>query len=192
MEFYARLKLVRDIYVAALRMSVRKYRNATEPTEPIAVEIQCRPVDAPNPAPFSLARMDVLLGSSPKVRMIRVVDPFEPPREARAHHVFSGVRISEGGFGWEDFNISFSESSFEMESLRDWLDLWMDNAGRNARDDDGLLGVIHEINWHFKDPDSWHIRLDFGSAPLEAAVEFFAELARAGVRECVLEPPRDA
>lgn len=189
MEFYARLKLVRDYYVAALRMAVREYRNATEP---IAVEIQVQPVDAPNPAPFSLARLDVVLGSSSKMKVIRVVDPFEPPCEARTHHVFSGVQISEGGFGWEDFKISFSESSFEMESLRDWLDLWMDNAESNARDDDGLLGVIHEINWHFKDPDSWHIRLDFGSAPPEAAVEFFAELARAGVRECVLEPPRDA
>ena len=67
----------------------------------------------------------------------------------------------------------------------------MDIAERRLEDDAGLSNVVHSVAW-LVDGSQWELIIDFGSALVEALLEFFRALASACVTECCIggeQPP---
>lgn len=65
------------------------------------------------------------------------------------------------------------------EQIVDWFEKWIDLADLKVEDNFGLHGVIHQVHIEPID-DRTNLSIDFGSAPVEAAIEFFQVLFAMG------------
>lgn len=183
MELERRLQIARDAY---LRFFIEKLGELKHSHPECATELLVELNSATNPRPFSLVRLDAIHGpsSAPQVSRIAFNCDAERPRLRLQHN---RVAVELGGVSWEEVSISFEASQFDLSRLGSWLSRWIDEIDERATDESGLIGVIHSISWDSSPNGRWRISIDFGSAPVECAVEFIDELQRQGVEACVIE-----
>lgn len=183
MELEHRLQIARDAY---LRFLCEKLGELKQAHPECATELLVELNSAENPRPFSLSRLDAIQGpsSAPQVSRIAFNCDARRPPVCLQHN---GVAVELGGVSWEEVLISFEAAQFDLSQLGGWLSRWIDEADERTTDESGLLGVIHSISWDSSPNGKWKISIDFGSAPVESAVEFIDELQRQGVEACVIE-----
>lgn len=176
--FHEQAAVARERYLAFFRRVVEQSR-AVEPG--CAVEVLVQPHGRTTPLPFCLLRVDVVLGGAAAPRIQRVADQVggEPPCRFR---LASGLEVRQSGFSWEALRVTFSCEDFAIESLRDWLRLWLDPDEVRKPDASGLCGVVHDLAWSYLELGRWQLDVDLGSAPLLALEELLDVLADAGVR----------
>lgn len=113
-------------------------------------------------------------------------DPVSPTRVlsfSRFTTTIGNARLDVGPFGWDWCEIETDlgpESSGPL--LQQWFIEWFDPDDRNARDADGLYGVVHFAS----DPDASALGsrfvVDLGSAPVACLVALVSRLSAAGMR----------
>lgn len=188
MELERHLQVARDAYLRFFREKLEEMKLA----HPDCVaELLVEPNGAANPRPFSLVRLDAIHGptSAPQVSRIAFSCDAGRPRVSLQH---SGVAVELGGVSWEEVSISFEAAQFDLSRLGGWLSRSIDEADEGRADEPGLLGVIHSISWDSSPNGRWKISIDFGSAPVNCALEFIEEIQRQGVEACVIETQDEA
>ena len=175
--FFEQAAKARNRYVAFYRRAIDNLRSAPN----FAVELLVQPDVRNTPAPFCLTRLDAIHGRSGEPEIKRIADGFE--RGAMASFRLSdGLEIRQEDFSWEALRITFSIEAFEIQTLRDWLCKWLDADETREPDSWGLSGVVHDLAWSHKEPDTWCFDLDFGSAPISALQELLTLLSAAGIK----------
>jgi hypothetical protein len=185
MDFMAKLARARESYREFFAQTLRELRARGE--SPVT-ELLVEPHGVAAPAPFNLCRPDILLGTPERSRWEWLIDGEPAGQDEVQHTLDSGLRVTAGWVGWESVRVSFYSSAFRLDALADWLYRWLDVAETHAEDADGLLGVVHGLA-SASEGERWTLEVDFGSAPLDAAVEFLRALHASGVTDCRVSPP---
>ena len=187
MEFENRLQIARDAY---LRFFCEKLGELRQSQPECAAELLVEPNGAENPRPFSLVRLDAIHGppSAPQVARVAFTCDRGRPHSSLQHN---GVAVQFGDISWEQVSISFYAPQFDLTKLEDWVSRWIDDKGERETDESGLLGIMHSISWDSSTGNRWKITIDFGSAPVNCALEFIEEIGRQGVESCVIETDDD-
>jgi len=183
MKLANHLELARDEYITYYRekLTELKREHAT-----CVTELLVQPNGAQNPPPFSLIRLDAMCGapSSP--------NPFRIALQRRLTTQFievehDGLKVQFGFVSWECATVSFEARRFALSCLRDWWSKWLDDQEIRPIDEFGFAGVAHSIAWNSSGGGLWEITVDFGSAPVACALEFFDILLRQGITSCCFE-----
>ncbi|MBK8000481.1 MAG: hypothetical protein IPK15_17625 [Verrucomicrobia bacterium] len=183
MELEHRLQIARDAYLRFLREKLGELKHAhPECATELLVELN----NAANPRPFSLSRLDAIHGPSSAPQVSRIAFNCDAGRPHSILHC-NGVVVNFSDVSWENVSVSFDAPSFDLAQLGGWLSRWIDEADERTTDESGLLGVIHSISWDSSPIGGWKISIDFGSAPVECALEFIEKIQRQGVEACVIE-----
>ena len=186
----ARYRVCETVYLSSLRVGESLVELKVE--HPMCVaELLVQPNGAQNPPPFSLLRVDAMYGSASSPSAVRIAFPVNPISQV-AEFEHSGVRVHLGALSWENASVSFDASRFEIAHLGGWLSKWIDDAEVRVTDELGLAGVLHSIAWNSSGGGIWEIIIDFGSAPVECAVELIETLAQHGVSTCYVKSDEDA
>lgn len=94
----------------------------------------------------------------------------------------SGLEVKISPLVWNGIEIDSVVFDVNDREILDWFDNWIDTAEVKHEDEFGLRGVIHQV--HIQPTDGkTNLSVDFGSAPIEAALEFFQKLSAMGNRE---------
>ena len=80
------------------------------------------------------------------------------------------LKILFESFVWNSCSINFSSLQFDIKSIREWYMKWIQPGEKNF--ETKTIGVIHSLSVQSEKTDR-EIRIDFGSAPVDAAVELF-------------------
>lgn len=110
------------------------------------------------------------------------VSPTRTLSFSRFTTTIGNARLDVGPFGWDWCEI---ETDLGPESLgpllQQWFIEWFDPDDRNARDPDGLYGVVHFAS----DPEpsglGSRFLVDLGSAPVSCLTALFSRLSAAGM-----------
>jgi hypothetical protein len=93
-----------------------------------------------------------------------------------------GLPIRLAPFTWDTCDIrafGIPETS-DWSHLRGWFDRWFDGEDKRQADEHGLFGVIHFLSDPKRECDAMIMRVDFGSAPVEAFEELLNALRDSG------------
>jgi hypothetical protein len=146
----------------------------------VALEVLVKPNGRTSPVPFSLTRVDAILGSAEDPRPQRFADELGPSH-VEAFVLDSGLQVDQTGFSWEALRLHFTSEAFRVEVLETWLRNWLDPDENREADSSGLAGVVHDLAWIELEPNRWQLDIDLGSAPLEALSELLGILHHVGV-----------
>lgn len=93
-----------------------------------------------------------------------------------------GLPIRIAPFTWDvcDFRAFGIPEISDWSHLRGWFDRWFDGEDTRQPDEHGLYGVIHCLSDPKREGDATIIRVDFGSAPVEAFEELLDALRDSG------------
>jgi len=175
----------RESYLEFLREGIREL---SAKTDQFAVELLVKPNGWDSPHPFCLCRVDLIYGGPEVPKVQRFVDKVRPEIPILEHRLESGLVVSAGEFGWEEFTVAFESAVFTFRDLEPWLSGWLDPDETKPADEYGLSGVVHSIAWN-QEEDRWRLHVDFGSAEAEALAQLLDVLAATGIERCELEPP---
>jgi hypothetical protein len=132
------------------------YRRAVEElnAEPyLALEVLVRPNDRTSPVPFSLTRVDAILGGAEDPRPQRFAEALRSPH-AEIFVLDSGLQVDQTSFSWEALRLHFTSEAFRIEILETWLRSWLDSDENREPDSSGLAGVVHDLAWSELEPNT--------------------------------------
>lgn len=131
------------------------------------------------PAPdelFRLYRADIvhITGDEPKIIEISL-------REPRPHAVWEGhvgeAEVEVHPFEWHACIIEALTDRFDRAAVLAWGTHWIDEEDLREKDAQGLQGVIHNISPPSYPLGKLTMKVDFGSAPVQAAIELIKVLS---------------
>lgn len=146
----------------------------------LALEVLVKPNGRTSPAPFSLTRVDAILGGAEDPRPQRFAEALGPSH-AEVFVLDSGLHVDQTSFSWEALRLHFTGEEFRIEILETWFRNWLDPDENREPDSSGLAGVVHDLAWSELEPNTWQLDIDLGSAPLEALSELLGILHDIGV-----------
>jgi len=171
----------RTSYVDFFRESIAAMR--AKPS--FVTELLIQPNGRQTPAPFCLMRVDGIYGGPTAPKIVRFAAP-DSRSPIRRDFVIDGLALRVEEFSWESLTIRFGSGSFQIESLRPWLDLWLDPHEHKSPDKDGLSGVVHDLAWTQRGDSTLELCVDLGSAPTQALREILAAIRHSGITECIM------
>lgn len=148
-----------------------------------AVELLVKPNGRTNPEPFCLSRLDVLYGDAASPRVVRFASELgDAVWQFAANH--DGLALDVQAFSWEALTLAFVRADFDLATLGDWYSYWLDAAEKRSAGAVGLSGVVHDLAWSSDASGHWELRVDLGSAPIEALVQLLQCLQTVGITAC--------
>ncbi len=120
-----------------------------------------------------LTRVDVIWGGAERPSIIEAnVDPVSV---AECLHEEPGPPVLRVfPVVWNACELRFADKVGFDDAFGRWFNRWLDPEDRREQDEDGLAGVIHSVTIPAKRGDTWSFSVDFGSAPVDAALELLA------------------
>jgi hypothetical protein len=118
---------------------------------------------------FRLMRADILAVEGEEATVETVSGPFAIEDLL---FDFAGVPVTVHDLAWESAQFSVRGPLPSGPALAMWGALWMDVADERAPDATGLRHAIHRLERPHASEDGWSIRVDFGTADVDAFIEF--------------------
>jgi hypothetical protein len=99
-----------------------------------------------------------------------------------------GATLTIAGFSWDwlTLDVAGLPEHDAAPLVRDWFLRWIDEDDDNARNADGLYGVVHFIDDPVAVDDALRFRIDLGSAPAAALSELIELLLDRGAVDVAL------
>lgn len=109
---------------------------------------------------------------------------FEPMRFTLG----DAARVEVFPFAWNRFGVTFDcgDSPDRLTLLRQWYLEWFQS--RRLDESSDIQGVVHAIVGPDRTADSWRVRLDMGSAPVEAFLSLIEMLVESGASHITVGP----
>jgi len=101
------------------------------------------------------------------------------------------IEIHSVSWDYMAFHLPPVNMQNSWEGLRRWFLRWFDFEDEKTADSNGLYGVVHFISDPEVEAEGVSLRVDFGSAPIDALGELFDELIKLGVTYCTIGTPAD-
>lgn len=133
------------------------------------------------PYPYRYLRVDVLSKNSHDA-----IKPFEltldpDPNFEATEFKFGGVQVVIYPFSWNRAQIVFEKAIADEQQLDRFITRWLDVEETEARAYDNLSGAAHSFTPVESNGEWWYLTVDFGTAPVEAMIEFIEILASHGM-----------
>ena len=133
------------------------------------------------PYPYRYLRVDLLyktIDGEPKPVEVRIdPDPSFSPRVFS----FGPLTLEVQPFNWNDIQILFNQAPKDIKQIEGWITHWLDIKDENPENPSGLTGAIHSFTPMESDGKYWRLIGDFGTAPIDALVEFINILGAQGM-----------
>ena len=99
---------------------------------------------------------------------------------------YRDLTIEFGSISWDSMRFSLQPAPEELVGFEQWFDKWIDLEGARHVDDQIVSNVIHSSRL-----ESGLVEVDFGSAPINAAVELFELFERNEVKTVLVSSGRE-
>ena len=163
MELQEILKKHREYYL-------KKYLNYTSTIDNAVLELL---IDVNSEEPeeiFRLYRYDLATNSEegPDIKEFNADGYLN---HQAVNFTINNKKIILAPISWNGVEISVDNYSDDIENIKKWAIKWIDLEDEKTQDSNNLQGVIHNITKPAKEDNGINFSVDFGSSPVEAALE---------------------
>jgi hypothetical protein len=138
------------------------------------------------PYPYRYLRIDLMSRTDDgqnKPTEVRIdLDPNFKPQIYK----FGPLTLEIHPFFWNQAQILLNKEPSDIKKIEGWITHWLDIEDQGGTNPAGLSGALHSFTQLQKAGDWWHMTGDFGTAPIEALVEFINLMAQQGVTHIVI------
>ena len=183
MNLHSLLEGERTRYVDHL---VRAHAHAAAQSAACVAELLLSINSEAIPYPYRYLRVDQMqAGADGKPQPCEVRVGLAPAFEPRQFK-FGDLVLEVHPFTWNSVRILFDQPIRDSAGLDTWITTRLDIDGRNPDAQSGLSRAIHSFTQVARVGTWWQLTGDFGTAPIEALVEFIELLAGQGSRRILI------
>jgi len=139
------------------------------------------------PYPYRYLRVDLMSSTSdgvPKPFEVKI-DP-DPAFEPKGFD-FGQFTVEVYPFTWSSIQILVNQPIKNMRQLEGWITRWLDVEDKNPSNHRGISQAIHSFSPVDHQGEWWYLTGDFGTAPVDALIEFVELMASQGATRIVIK-----
>ena len=175
---------VRQHYLRVLLSTFTEYKASRQPSSlEVMLEIQ-----RDGSLPFRLYRLDMASNVNGETHLQEVNPGTHLRFQPFSSEVNSALTVEVHPMNWNGVEV-IADTKPETQAVEAWALRWLDVKDEHAQDEDGLQGVIHSVTMQDTEDGTFHMAVDWGSAPLAALEELLQLLSDSGATKARLSTP---
>lgn len=170
---------VQEFYLEKYRKAVTKFKSEYETC---IVEIAYK---APDPCPFveNYGRLDIVVDDDGLQGIAVCTDNMKLTNEDNFE--LDKIRINLSPIVWNGVDFHCEKFDVRNSKFLEWLDKWLDMDDKSHSPQKEFQNVMHSVA--VEQTDEFKISIDFGSAPVEALLDFLPVLKIMGNQSVSLD-----